>query len=209
MRFRILVPSGAGHGRVLAQVDTDDTDHRFPATVADAPVLKDLGLEVPCKPVSGKADRACGLGFRYRDENDDYVAGASALENDVRLHHVVKGRRRQIGSGTGRPRASRLPDSKGRRSVRGCLPQVGASRGLAGCHGWGEPAPASSPFASRPPSALKSAKLLALYLLSMRSMQEEGLAPSFSAPSGGIRMYPFGFRPIRVCSSFDHDSSHL
>ncbi len=95
----ITAPAG---DHVLAQVDPDDTDYRFPVAVADAPVLGDLRLEVRCKQVSGKTDQACGLVFRYRDESNYYVTRANALEDNVRLYHVVKGRRRQIGSWSGK-----------------------------------------------------------------------------------------------------------
>lgn len=95
-------PGAPAGGHVLAQVDTDSTDDRFPVAVADAPLLQDLRLEVRCKPVSGKTDQACGLVFRYRDESDYYLARANALEDNVRLYHVVKGRRRQIGGWNGK-----------------------------------------------------------------------------------------------------------
>jgi len=95
-------PSASPGGRVLAQVDADGTDYRFPIAVADSPVLKDLHLEVRCKPVSGKVDQACGLVFRYRDENNYYVARANALEDNVRLYHVVQGRRRQFAGWNGK-----------------------------------------------------------------------------------------------------------
>jgi hypothetical protein len=95
-------PGASAGGHVLAQVDTDGTDYRFPVAVADAPLLKDLRLEVRCKPVSGKVDQACGLVFRYRDENNYYVARANALEDNVRLYHVVSGRRRQFAGWNGK-----------------------------------------------------------------------------------------------------------
>jgi hypothetical protein len=95
-------PSAPAGDHVLAQVDTDDTDYRFPVAVADAPVFKDLRLEVRCKQVSGKTDEACGLVFRYRDENDYYVARANALEDNVNLYLVVKGRRRQLKGWSGK-----------------------------------------------------------------------------------------------------------
>lgn len=95
-------PSSPAGDRVLAQVDTDDTDDRFPVAVADAPLLKDVRLEVRCKPVSGKVDQACGLVFRYRDENNYYLTRANALEDNVRLYHVVDGRRRQFGGWNGK-----------------------------------------------------------------------------------------------------------
>ena len=74
--------------------------------MADAPELKDLRLEVRCKPVSGKTDEACGLVFRYRDPDDYYVARANALEDNVNLYHVVKGRRRQIKGWSGKVAAN-------------------------------------------------------------------------------------------------------
>ena len=95
-------PSSPAGDHVLAQVDADDTDYRFPVAVADAPVLKDLRLEVRCKQVSGKTDQACGLVFRYQDENNYYVTRANALEDNVRLYHVVKGNRRQFAGWNGK-----------------------------------------------------------------------------------------------------------
>ena len=95
-------PTAPAGDHVLAQVDTDDTDDRFPVAVADAPVLKDVHLEVRCKPVSGKVDQACGLVFRYRDENNYYLTRANALEDNVRLYHVVNGRRRQFAGWNGK-----------------------------------------------------------------------------------------------------------
>jgi hypothetical protein len=95
-------PTAPSGDHVLAQLDRDDTDYRFPVAVADAPVLKDLRLEVRCKPVSGKTDEACGLVFRFRDPENYYVARANALENNVNLYHVVKGQRRQIKGWSGK-----------------------------------------------------------------------------------------------------------
>jgi len=95
-------PSAPAGDHVLAQVDTDDTDDRFPVAVADAPVIKDLRLEVRCKQISGKTDQACGLVFRYQDENNYYVTRANALEDNVRLYHVVKGKRRQFAGWDGK-----------------------------------------------------------------------------------------------------------
>jgi hypothetical protein len=87
---------------VLAQIDADDTDYRFPVAVADAPALRDLRLSVRCKPVSGSVDQACGLVFRYRDEDNYLLTRANALEDNVRLYIVKDGQRRQIASWSGR-----------------------------------------------------------------------------------------------------------
>jgi hypothetical protein len=95
-------PSAPAGDHVLAEVDADDTDYRFPVAVADTPVLKDLRVDVRCKQVSGKTDQACGLVFRCQDESNYYVARANALEDNVNLYHVVKGRRRQIKGWSGK-----------------------------------------------------------------------------------------------------------
>jgi hypothetical protein len=95
-------PSAPSGDHVLAQTDTDGTDYRFPVAVADAPELKDLRLEVRCKPVSGKVDEACGVVFRFKNPDNYYVARANALEDNVNLYHVVNGRRRQIKGWNGK-----------------------------------------------------------------------------------------------------------
>lgn len=95
-------PSAPDGDRVLAQVDADDTDYRFPIAVADAPVLKDVRAEVRCKQVSGRTDEACGLVFRYLDQDNYYVARANALEDNVRLYRVVRGDRQQLGGWNGK-----------------------------------------------------------------------------------------------------------
>ena len=64
--------------------------------------LRDVRLSVRCRPVSGRVDQACGLVFRYRDENNYYVTRANALEDNVRLYHVVNGRRRQFAGWNGK-----------------------------------------------------------------------------------------------------------
>jgi hypothetical protein len=94
-------PTSPAGGRALAQLDDDATDYRFPVAVAEAPVLRDLRLEVRCRPLSGKVDEACGLVFRFRDADDYYVARANALEDNVNLYRVVKGRRSQIAGWRG------------------------------------------------------------------------------------------------------------
>ncbi len=91
-----------GAPNVLAQLEDDATDYRFPVAVADEPLLRDLRLSVRCKPVSGHVDQACGLVFRYRDEKNYYVARANALEDNVVLFHVVDGRRRPFASFKGK-----------------------------------------------------------------------------------------------------------
>lgn len=102
-RWVVLLDASAPAGHhVLAQLDADGTGDRFPLAVADGALLRDLRLEVRCRPVTGKTDQACGLVFRYRDQDDYYVARANALEDNVRLYRVVKGRRHRIAGWDGR-----------------------------------------------------------------------------------------------------------
>jgi hypothetical protein len=90
-----------GGTKVLAQLDTDATSYRFPVAVADSISLANLRLSVRCKAVSGKVDQACGLVFRYRDENNYYVVRSNALENNVRLYYVKDGKRQQFAGWDG------------------------------------------------------------------------------------------------------------
>jgi hypothetical protein len=102
-RWVVQAEAGAPSGsHVLAQLDANDTDYRFPIAVASAPLMRDGSVSVRCKPVSGRVDQACGLVFRYRDADNYYVTRANALENNVRLYHVVKGDRRQFAGYNGR-----------------------------------------------------------------------------------------------------------
>jgi hypothetical protein len=92
-------PSG---GNVLAQLDADSTDYRFPVALANEPAIADARVSVKCKQVSGKVDQGCGLVFRAIDADNYYVTRANALEDNVRLYHVVKGTRRQFAGWDGK-----------------------------------------------------------------------------------------------------------
>ena len=82
-------PSGKN---VLAQTDGDTTDYRFPIAYT-GPEMKDLRLSVRCKPIGGKGDQGCGIIWRLKDKDNYYITRANALEDNVHLYHVVKGRR--------------------------------------------------------------------------------------------------------------------
>jgi hypothetical protein len=101
-KWNVIVQEDAPSGKkVLAQTDTDPTDYRFPIAFT-GPAMKDVRLSVRCKPVSGSVDQGCGLVFRLKDANNYYVARANALEDNVRLYHVVSGKRRQLGGWNGK-----------------------------------------------------------------------------------------------------------
>jgi hypothetical protein len=100
-KWVVVAQEGAPGGKhVLVQQDADDTDYRF-AVAFTGPELKDLHLSVRCKPISGKVDQGCGLVWRLKDADNYYVARANALEGNVRLYYVKKGKRHQIASWSG------------------------------------------------------------------------------------------------------------
>lgn len=91
-------PSGKN---VLAQTDGDDTDDRFPIAYT-GPDLRDLRLSVKCKAIAGKGDQGCGIIWRLKDKDNYYITRANALEDNVHLYRVVKGRRDRFDGWNGK-----------------------------------------------------------------------------------------------------------
>ena len=98
-------PDAPSAPNVLAQEDSDRTDYRFPVAVADSLLFGDVSVSVRCKPVSGHVDQACGIVWRYQDQNNYYLARANALEDNVRLYYVKDGRRIQTAGWNGKVRS--------------------------------------------------------------------------------------------------------
>ena len=82
-----------GQPNVLAQTDMEATSHRFPLCVFDGAAAADVDLSVKFKPVKGKVDQAAGIVWRYQDKDNYYIVRANALENNVVLYKVEKGKR--------------------------------------------------------------------------------------------------------------------
>ena len=102
----IAAPDAPSGPNVLAQLDADPTDSRFPVAVVDASSFKDVQLSVSCKPISGRVDQGCGLVWRYRDANNYYLTRANALEDNVRFYYVKGGQRNQLASWSGKVASS-------------------------------------------------------------------------------------------------------
>ena len=85
-----------GANKVLAQTDADSTRSRFPVAVLADVSAADVDLSARFKPVSGRVDQAAGLVWRYRDEDNYYIVRANALEDNVVLYKVEKGRRTDL-----------------------------------------------------------------------------------------------------------------
>jgi hypothetical protein len=92
---RWVVQQDAG-GKYLAQLDADRTRSRFPVAVLSDLSTADVDLSVRFRPVSGRVDQAAGLVWRYQDEDNYYIVRANALEDNVVLYKVEKGKRTDL-----------------------------------------------------------------------------------------------------------------
>lgn len=81
---------------VLAQTDMDETGYRFPVCVFDGVSAKDVDVTVKFKPVKGDGDQAAGIVWRYLDKDNYYITRANALEDNVVLYKVEKGKRTDL-----------------------------------------------------------------------------------------------------------------
>ena len=68
----------------------------YPWCVKKDVSLKDGFVEVKFKPLSGEADRAGGVVWRWQDGDNYYIARANALEDNVRIYHFKDGKRTQF-----------------------------------------------------------------------------------------------------------------
>jgi hypothetical protein len=108
-------PAGA---RVLAQLSKDATAEAFAIALHPSEPLANGAITVRFKPVSGTVDRAAGIVWRYRDENNYYVVRANALEGNVVLDKVEQGRRTALApAGKGGQHAVEAPVPSGRWST--------------------------------------------------------------------------------------------
>jgi hypothetical protein len=81
---------------VLAQVSDDPTGNRSPLAILDRMSLRDGDVSVRIKPVAGHDGQGGGLVWRYRDQNNYYMARANAQEKSVAVYRVENGRRSQV-----------------------------------------------------------------------------------------------------------------
>jgi hypothetical protein len=79
------------HISVLAQLDTDPTDNRFPVLVYNKETFKDFTLETRFKILSGVAEQMAGVVFRYQNPSNFYVIRVSVLGHNLRFYKVVNG----------------------------------------------------------------------------------------------------------------------
>jgi hypothetical protein len=78
---------------VLAQVSNDPAPDHVPLAILKTMSLRDGEVSVRIKPVSGQECRGGGIVWRYRDENNYYLARASSIEKNVAVYKVQNGQR--------------------------------------------------------------------------------------------------------------------
>ena len=75
---------------VLAQISNEPADNRCPLAILNSLMFYDGDMSVRIKPVAGHGG---GLVWRYRDENNYYLARVSVQEKTVSVYKVQNGQR--------------------------------------------------------------------------------------------------------------------
>jgi hypothetical protein len=76
---------------VLAQLNQDPTDERFPILIFDGESFTDFTLTTRFKLASGGLEQMAGIVFRFQNEQNFYVVRASGLGRNLRFYKVVNG----------------------------------------------------------------------------------------------------------------------
>jgi hypothetical protein len=84
---------------VLAEVSGNVPTSVSPLAILNDLTARDADVSVRIKPISGREGLAGGVIWRYRDENNYYLARANASENTVSLFKVENGRKIPILAG--------------------------------------------------------------------------------------------------------------
>src|SRR4051794_41104652 len=84
--------------KVLAQTSSAGPNSLFNLCIADAMNFRDLDMSVEIKAISGKNDQGGGLIWRLKDANNYYVARWNPLEDNLRVYHVLAGKRTQLAT---------------------------------------------------------------------------------------------------------------
>ncbi len=90
-----LDPDDPGH---VVRVETGNTGSTFNLLLSEALHPADLELSAYVFAQSGEEDQGGGLVWRARDADNYYVTRWNPLEDNVRLYHVVAGRRTMLAS---------------------------------------------------------------------------------------------------------------
>jgi hypothetical protein len=94
--WKVVEDASVEGGRVLAQLNADPTDYRFPLAIYGTTYPSDVEATIRFKPISGKEDQAGGVIVRLIDDNNYYLARANALEDNVHFFRVIRGDRQEL-----------------------------------------------------------------------------------------------------------------
>jgi len=86
------------NGNKVAAQQAKNSGGYFNLLILDKPGYKDLHASVRIKAVAGNEDQGGGLVWRYKDNNNYYVARYNPLEENFRFYKVVNGSRKQLKS---------------------------------------------------------------------------------------------------------------
>lgn len=86
------VVADAGKNRVLQQSGRAPKPS-YPLCVRSQPRIKNGHVQIKFKTLTGEIDQAAGVVWRYQDANNYYICRANALENNVVVYRVEKGKR--------------------------------------------------------------------------------------------------------------------
>ncbi|MBS1858816.1 MAG: hypothetical protein JST11_25825 [Acidobacteria bacterium] len=78
---------------VLARIAPRTSGEHCPLAIWEEASLRDGDISVRIKPVSGREMQTAGIVWRYRDENNYYLARANALDRNIQVFKVENGRR--------------------------------------------------------------------------------------------------------------------
>ena len=95
------VPDAPSGKQVLMQCDDDDTNNRFPCVLSTAGRYGDVRVEVKGKGIRGNRDRSFGVIARAIDEKNYYVARCNTVNENVRLYHLIDGKRTELAEWEG------------------------------------------------------------------------------------------------------------
>ena len=81
---------------VMAQVDADRTDPRYPQALLDNYSIRDVRLSARCRVLSGRDERSCGLVLRHKSEKAYYLVRLSVRDSNVCLLAVEEDGQKKI-----------------------------------------------------------------------------------------------------------------
>ncbi len=84
-------PAAINHIPVLAQLDQEPDENRFPMLIYDKETFKDFQMKMRFKIVNGVQEQMAGIVFRYQNPSNFYVIRLSALGHDLRFYKYING----------------------------------------------------------------------------------------------------------------------